>query len=137
MLHWCQIAVTPDCQLQYDVDCDDHKAEPEKSVVNHSESKQGTEFGVKHQQLLSYGAAAAAKPHLELLVEFAAVPKQHGDVQRTKVCVEAGNTEDTLPEDGQLHTHTHTHRDLDLLFVDELVISAKIVCVGRAFRFTP
>lgn len=54
----------------------------------HSETEQGTKFGVK-----------AAEPHLELLVEFAAVPKQHADVQRTKVCVEAEDTEDTLPED--------------------------------------
>ena len=37
-----------------------------------------------------------AETHLQLLVEFAAVSVQHGQVQRSKVCVEAAETQRTL-----------------------------------------
>lgn len=34
----------------------------------------------------------AAGTHLEFLVEFAAVSIQHGQIQRTKVCIETGDS---------------------------------------------
>lgn len=37
-------------------------------------------------------ALPAAGTHLELLVEFAAVAIQHGQIERAKVCIEAGHS---------------------------------------------
>lgn len=44
---------------------------------------------------------SAAETHLQLLVEFAAVSVQHGQVERAEVCIETGDT--------HISTHGYTH----------------------------
>ena len=62
------------------------------------------------------GESAAAETHLELLVEFAAVSVQHGQIQRTKVCIKTGHTHARTHT--RTHTHTHTHTVQTQLLAD-------------------
>lgn len=77
--------------------------------------------------------------HLELLVEFAAVAVQHGQVERTEVCIEAGTRQrvSTGPGPGPGPGAGAVPSQLDSLLIDELVIGAEVVSVGRALGFTP
>lgn len=74
----------------------------------------------------------AAGTHLELLVEFAAVSIQHGQIQRTKVGVETGDNVNV----NHMTSFIHHGTPLDLLFIDEFIIGAEVVSVGGALGFT-